>query len=150
MHSRSCSRPFLAGISIGSYIAAPLTRWTHRSLVPLAVAELAVAIAALLSVYFLAQTYDVADGIGRFVGSASGTNLRFMLLASAVAILPTTILMGLDFPIGLYVFAGKSDGGNPRRAEASERSMPATSPAASSDRCSPVSCWWPGSAPAAA
>ena len=46
----------LAGIALGSYLAAPLMRWAHRSLVPLAIAELAVALAALLSVYLLSQT----------------------------------------------------------------------------------------------
>jgi spermidine synthase len=103
----------LAGIAAGSYLATPLMRWAHRSLVPLAMAELAIALAALLSVYLLSQTYDVADSIGRIVGTTSGTNLRFMLLASALAILPTTVLMGLAFPIGLYIFAGTPDADDP-------------------------------------
>jgi spermidine synthase len=96
----------LAGIALGSYLAAPLMRWAHRSLVPLAIAELAVALAALLSVYLLSQTYDLADSISGLVGSADAKGIRFMLTASALAILPTTVLMGLTFPIGLYLWTG--------------------------------------------
>jgi spermidine synthase len=102
----------LGGIAVGSYIAAPVMRWVSRSPAALAAIELAVAMAGLLSVYLLSRTYDVADAISGIVGSTDADGLGFMLVASALAIVPATVLMGVAFPVGLYLFTGDARPGD--------------------------------------
>ncbi|MGQ0805958.1 MAG: fused MFS/spermidine synthase [Actinomycetota bacterium] len=99
----------LAGIAVGSYAAVPVLRRVRLDrLRLLAAIEVGVGLAALASFWLLARSYWVADRARDLVDAAEG-NLRFMLVASALAILPTTLLMGLAFPIALRVFAGRPD-----------------------------------------
>ena len=81
----------LGGIAAGSAIAAMLRRRVP-SLRALASIEAAIALAALLSMWALATTYAAGWGT-----SAA--------LAIALSILPTTVFMGLAFPLGLHYWS---------------------------------------------
>jgi spermidine synthase len=96
----------LAGISIGGAIAA---RWlrTHRDWQwALAIVQLSAALAVLGSAIFLGWSY------------ASGWRTSGDWQASAAAILPVSILMGVAFPIAIHVAAATSVGDAPSRLAA--------------------------------
>jgi spermidine synthase len=96
----------LGGIAVGSCVAAVLTRWLRNSLVPLTIAVLAVAPAALSSTYLLTKTYTFADRFGSLVPSDDPSAPRFVFVTSALTVLPTTLLVGLVFCIGLRAWTG--------------------------------------------
>ena len=83
----------LAGIAIGGAIAARLLKRSRDWAVWLATIQTAAAIVCLLSAIALAWTYN------------AGWRTSGDWQASAVAILPVTILMGLSFPIALHLAA---------------------------------------------
>jgi spermidine synthase len=93
----------LGGIAIGSYLVAPLMRLRIDWLKALAVAELAVSFVALVSLKFLSASYEV-------VSAPQSGSLRLMLVASALAILPTTLLLGFAFPIGVRLWTAAPAG----------------------------------------
>jgi spermidine synthase len=93
----------LAGIAIGSYLVAPLMRLRIDWLKALAVAELAVSVVALVSFKFLSASYAV-------VSAPEIGSVRLMLVASALAILPTTLLLGFAFPIGVRLWTAAPAG----------------------------------------
>ena len=97
----------LGGIAAGSTVASLLVRWFRRSLVPLTVAVLVVAPAALSSVYFLTKTYTFADRFRGLVPSVDPGASRFVFVTSALTVLPTTVLMGLALAIGLRAWTGE-------------------------------------------
>jgi spermidine synthase len=105
----------LAGIAIGSAVAARLLRRERPWLAVLTVVQLAIGLAAVLSLNVLGHLQAVsrwvvpaltAVGIDPYLGP--------IIVASLAAMLPTTLLLGLAFPIGLALWAG--DGSeSPRR-----------------------------------
>lgn len=101
----------LAGIAAGSYAAAALIRAGLASLGLLAAVELALGVATLLSLAVLARSRDVAvlAGLGpeRALGGALGLpDLAFLALTFG-ALLPAAFLVGLAFPIGLYLWMSR-------------------------------------------
>ena len=92
---------FLSGISLGSYAVTPFMRKRLNWLALLAVTELLIAVVSLLSLIAMAKVYPILIAQGRWTRAAA-----------VIAILPTTLLMGAAFPIGLRLFAAKepSDG----------------------------------------
>ena len=97
----------LAGIALGSAIAAPLLRMRVRWLPALAVIQALIGITAVLSFNVLTRTQaliDVANPLFDRIGL--NTYLAPLAAASLAAILPTTLLLGLAFPIGLSLWAG--------------------------------------------
>jgi len=88
----------LGGIAAGSAIAAMLRRRVP-SLRALASIEAAIALAALLSMWALGTIYAAEWGGGR--SAVPEENMARTLQATALSILPATILMGLAFPLGL-------------------------------------------------
>jgi spermidine synthase len=82
----------LGGIAAGSAIAATLRRRVP-GLRAVAAIEAAIALAALLSMWALATTY------------AAGWKTNAALQAIALSILPTTVFMGLAFPLGLHYWS---------------------------------------------
>ncbi len=88
----------LAGIAIGSAMAARLLRQSRDWIAWLAIIQLATAIACLGSAMFLGWSYG------------AGWRTSGEIQASASAILPVTILMGLSFPIALHVAASPAAG----------------------------------------
>jgi spermidine synthase len=83
----------LAGIAIGGAIAAPLLRGTRDWTSRLAVIQIAAALTVLASAIFLGWSY------------AAGWRTGGDWQASAVAILPVAVLMGLAFPVAIHLAA---------------------------------------------
>lgn len=88
----------LAGIALGGAIAARLLRQNRDWVAWLAIIQIATACLALASAIFLGWSY------------AAGWRTSGDWQASAAAILPVTILMGLGFPIALRIAASPSAG----------------------------------------
>ena len=97
----------LAGIAAGSAIASPLLR-LRRDWVPvLAVIQAVIGIAAVLSFNMLAQAQRAIEAATPwFERLGINTYLAPIVVSSLIAMLPTTILLGLAFPIGLTLWAG--------------------------------------------
>ena len=100
----------LGGIALGSYAAAPLLRrratsWGERQwLMTLAWLEAGIAVAALLSFAVLRFIPQVMATIGPAVSSLIGSYLAYQFIVSFIVILPTMILCGAAFPIGLHLW----------------------------------------------
>lgn len=88
----------LAGIAIGGGLAARLLRRNRDWIAWLAMLQVATALACLSSAIFLGWSYG------------AGWRTSGDIQASASAILPVTILMGLSFPIALHVAASPAPG----------------------------------------
>ncbi len=100
----------LAGIAIGSAIATPLLRQRRAWLPVLTVIQLLIGIAGTLSFNALAasQAAIEASSARNSVLASLGidTYLGPIIVSSAVAMLPATLLLGLAFPMGLSLWAG--------------------------------------------
>src|ERR687897_903635 len=94
----------LAGIALGSYLVAPLMRLRIDWLKLLVAAELILSLVALVSLYFLSKSYAVTDRARDALGFLS-SDLQPMLVASGLAIFPTTLLFGFAFPIGVRLWS---------------------------------------------
>jgi spermidine synthase len=99
----------LAGIAIGSAIATPLLRRRGPWLAVLTVVQLAIAITAVLSFNSLAFLQGAADTFApAIVRLGVDPYLAPILVACLMAMLPTTLLLGFAFPIGLSLWAAQS------------------------------------------
>jgi spermidine synthase len=99
----------LAGIALGSAIATPLLRRRGPWLAVLTVVQLAIAITAVLSFNSLAQLQPVADALAPvLVRLGIDPYLAPIVIACLMAMLPTTLLLGFAFPIGLSLWAAQS------------------------------------------
>jgi spermidine synthase len=99
----------LAGIAIGSAIATPLLRRRGPWLAVLTVVQLAIAITAVLSFNSLSQLQPTAERVAPFIVSLGiDPYLAPILVACLMAMLPTTLLLGFAFPIGLSLWAAQS------------------------------------------
>lgn len=97
----------LAGIALGSYLAAPILKRGRHLLVWLAGLELGIAVLALSSFQGLGLTvYSMNWLRGALTDSPVLAYLSPLLVASLLAILPTALLLGMAFPIGLRIWAG--------------------------------------------
>jgi spermidine synthase len=92
----------LGGIAVGSAIATRLLRRERDWLARLAALQVAIAISAIGSLAAQGWTYSH--------GWRTGAELQ----ASALSVLPTMILMGAAFPIGLYCWTVRREGGRDR------------------------------------
>lgn len=99
----------LAGISGGSYLAAPLFRQPRPWLLILAAMQLAVALIAVLSLNALPLVAPVQDLLGPVLGAVGVPEYVWPLVTTSVlSILPASLLFGAAFPIGLRLFVGAS------------------------------------------
>lgn len=97
----------LAGIALGSYLASPILKRGRHLLAWLVGLELAIAVLALSSFQGLSLTVASMTWLRRaLTDSPVLAYLSPLLLASLLAILPTALLLGMAFPIGLRVWAG--------------------------------------------
>lgn len=97
----------LAGIAIGSYIATPILNRARNYLAWLAGLELGLAIAALSSFQGLGLSVMWSQSLRERLSDMPVLSyLSPLLLASLLAILPTALLLGMAFPIGLRIWAG--------------------------------------------
>ena len=99
----------LAGIALGSAIATPLLRRRGPWLAVLTVVQLAIAITAVLSFNWLAQLQPAGERFAPVI-TALGIDpyLAPILIACVMAMLPTTLLLGFAFPVGLSLWAAQS------------------------------------------
>ena len=106
----------LAGIAIGSAIASPILRTRRNWLPVLAVIQTLIAVAAVLSFNALTRAQQAIEAaVPWFERIGLNTYLAPLVVSSAIAMLPTTILLGLAFPIGLTVWAGDDSGADTSR-----------------------------------
>jgi spermidine synthase len=97
----------LAGIALGSALAAPVLRRRGQWLPVLAVIQALIGIAAVLSFNALTRSQAAIDvATPWFDRLGLNTYLAPLVASSLVAMLPTTLLLGLAFPIGLSLWAG--------------------------------------------
>lgn len=99
----------LFGIAAGSYIAAHLLRRPRRWLALLAVFELVMAVVALLSVQMLVWHPRLLPLAEASLAAIMPSYHIFAVVAAVLTILPTALLMGVSFPIGLRLWAGAGD-----------------------------------------
>ena len=101
----------LAGLSLGSYLAAALLRRRGTPwLAWLTVMQGLVALAAVLSFNTLARSQAALDALSPALQSLGVEQYLWPLIASSLAaILPTATLFGAAFPIGLRVWAGEGE-----------------------------------------
>jgi spermidine synthase len=88
---------FFAGLAIGNLVAARLQPRIERPLRVYAILEMAVGVAALISLPLLENLHAVYAWLG-VPGSASGLTLSRVVL-SALVLLPPTIAMGATLPV---------------------------------------------------
>ncbi|HSK11236.1 MAG TPA: fused MFS/spermidine synthase, partial [Vicinamibacterales bacterium] len=98
----------LLGIALGSWLVAPLLRRRWPWLAILAAIEIAMAYACLFSFRWLADVGAIHDWALPYVSAVFPAYLTYSIAASVPTILPTTLLMGAAFPIGLRLWAGAS------------------------------------------
>ena len=97
----------LAGIAIGGYIVAPfLRRRSTNWVLVLAWLEAGIATAALLSFATLPKIPRIIAVAGPAVSSVMGDYLAYQTIVAFATILPTMLLSGVAFPIGLQLWAG--------------------------------------------
>ncbi len=106
----------LAGISAGSYVVAPLFRRPRPWLAILTAIQLALTLVALLSLNVLPWV----DPLQRILGPALGLigvheYIWPLVTTSLIAILPTSLLLGAAFPIGLRLFVAQATDDASRR-----------------------------------
>jgi spermidine synthase len=100
----------LLGIAAGSALATPLMRKTRTfdRLLALAWLEGALAVTTLLSFSALQWIPGSVRTIGPLLNRVLGDYLAYQATVSVIVILPTALLLGLAFPIGLSVWLGDS------------------------------------------
>jgi spermidine synthase len=96
----------LFGIAAGSYLVAPLMRRRIDWLTALAGIELASGVAALLSLTTLNWVRVVHQAILPAVDLVLPEYLAYPIAASGPALMPTSLLLGMAFPIGLRLWVG--------------------------------------------
>lgn len=97
----------LAGIATGSAIAAPLLRMRRHWIPILAGIQGVIGFAAVLSFNTLSRSQQAIEAATPwFDWLGINTYLAPLVVSSLVAMLPTTVLLGLAFPIGLTLWAG--------------------------------------------
>ncbi len=97
----------LAGIALGSALAAPLLRKRGQWLPVLAVIQAVIGVAAVLSFNALTRSQAAIDvATPWFDRLGLNTYLAPLVASSLVAMLPTMLLLGIAFPIGLSLWAG--------------------------------------------
>jgi len=97
----------LTGIALGSALATPILRMRGRWLPVLAVIQALIGVVAVLSFNALARSQAVADAATPwFAAIGLNTYLAPLVASSMVAMLPTMLLLGLAFPIGMSLWAG--------------------------------------------
>lgn len=95
----------LAGIALGSAIATPLLRRRGPWLAVLTVVQLVIAVTAVLSFNTLSRLQQVADSASPvLVQLGIDPYLAPIVIACLLAMLPTTLLLGFAFPIGLALW----------------------------------------------
>ena len=107
----------LAGIAIGSYLVTPFLDRRAKWIAILAGLELAIGVAAVISFDTLSQMSPVTVTVAPWLSRVMEEWLVYPTVGSLLAIFPTTLLMGMAFPIGLRLWASGSKARNRALAE---------------------------------
>ena len=99
----------LAGIGGGSYLVAPLLKRDRRWLLILAVLELLLALVSILSIQLLVFHPPLVKRLTPAIASVFPEYLAFSMVASFLTILPSALILGIAFPIGLRLWTGGRD-----------------------------------------
>ena len=97
----------LAGIAIGSAITAPVLRSRRNWVAWLAIVQALIGGAGVLSFNALTRSQQAVEAATPwFERLGFSTYLAPLVVSSVLAMLPTAILLGVAFPIGLTLWAG--------------------------------------------
>ena len=107
----------LAGIAIGSYLVTPFLDRRAKWIAILAGLELAIGVAAVISFDTLSQMSPVTVLVAPWLSRVMEEWLVYPTVGSLLAIFPTTLLMGMAFPIGLRLWASGGKAHNRALAE---------------------------------
>ena len=99
----------LLGIGGGSYLVTPLLKKERRWILILAVLEMLLAVVAVLSIQALAYHPAMVKWATPLIAKVLPEYLAFSLVASLLAILPASLILGIAFPIGLRVWTGAQE-----------------------------------------
>ena len=100
----------LAGIATGSAIAAPLLRLRLPWIRALAIIQALIGVAAVVSFNLLNYAQTASEALTPWFDRLGlHTYLAPLVGSSLVAMLPTTILLGVAFPIGLTLWIGNAN-----------------------------------------
>ncbi|MEO7134471.1 MAG: fused MFS/spermidine synthase, partial [Vicinamibacterales bacterium] len=114
----------LGGIALGSAIASPLLRGRRNWIVILAAIQGLIGVAAVLSFNLLTRAQVAIDAAAPwFERVGLNAYLGPLVVSSLIAMLPTTLLLGLAFPIGLTLWIGDSPGTDTSRRAGSFYSL---------------------------
>lgn len=105
---------FLLGIAAGSLLINPFINRRSDWLLILAGLEFGIGLTSLLSIRVVGEIYPLLRWVDTlpYVGWLVHSETRFMTAVIALTLLPTTLLLGVAFPIGLRVFSsGKAQVG---------------------------------------
>ena len=105
----------LAGIAAGSYSITPFLRRIEQPLAALALLESLTATSILLSLATLTATPVIVDLVPVSLRALLPMSLVTIEAGAALVALPTSLLMGLAFPLGLYAWT-ESSGDADRRS----------------------------------
>jgi spermidine synthase len=107
----------LAGVALGSYLVTPLLDRRIRWMRVLAVLEIAVGIAVVLSFGPLLYLNELSQRLTPTLGRFMPEYLVYPITGSLLAIFPTALLMGMAFPIGLSLWSNRSAATSEHTAE---------------------------------
>jgi spermidine synthase len=96
----------LLGLAVGSYLVTPWLKRRANWLAVLGYTELLIGLTAVLSAFSLVNAHDVMDrGFALFATVTPPYDFILpLLVAAGVAIVPTAILLGAAFPLGLILW----------------------------------------------
>ena len=101
----------LAGIALGSAIAAPFLRLRVKWMPVLTTIQALIGVTAVLSFGVLAKSQEAMDVAAPWIERFGlNTYLGPLIVSSLIAMLPTTLLLGAAFPMGLLLWAGDGAG----------------------------------------
>jgi spermidine synthase len=106
----------LFGIAVGSFLITPFMRRRWNWIGLLAAAEIAMGFAALVSFAALGRVSDVNAAIAPHLEPLVPSFLTYAIAAALPVVLPSCLLMGIAYPIGLHLYVGATAGDSTRAA----------------------------------
>ncbi len=103
----------LFGIGVGSYLVGPMLKRGRPWILTLAVLELLLSVVSVLSIQMLVFHPALVRTLTPLIASVFPEYLAFSMVASLLSILPSSLLLGIAFPIGLRVWTGPQGEGSP-------------------------------------
>lgn len=106
----------LLGMAAGSLIVTPMLKRRRNWVFALGVLEALIAIMALTSLYGIVRSYDLMEWMWKLTWLKPPFDYVLPLLGSAaLALLPTSLLLGAAFPIGVVLWSAGDQTGMGRR-----------------------------------